>query len=185
MAASHDFRNSPWTAPSEAGYELLLALTEDDTTTEPEPPSDVEDDVASLVFWIRIYEFLDDMIEFRELIKQVGSTHNSDGTAILILHPLIDVACQMIEDRTKAFMKGKRKLCDMCPDNLKEQFEAHGVIEVIHAAFQQHAADLRSKTNLIDVKMQSALAQLGLDQFFAPTVLFFSTPAPLEMSHKQ
>jgi hypothetical protein len=86
-----------------------------------------------------------------------------------MLHPLLAIAFQMIEDRTNAFMKSKQKLHATCPDDLKKHIEAYGVIGVIHEAFQQHAADLRRKTNLITPKMQSALAQLGLDQFFAPT----------------
>jgi hypothetical protein len=79
----------------------------------------------------------------------------------------------MVKDRLKGLLKAKRNLHRSCPDDLKPQFEKYGVIGIIHAAFQQHEADLRSKTKFINVKMQSALAQLGLDQFFAPTLAKF------------
>ncbi|KAF1828503.1 hypothetical protein BDW02DRAFT_227172 [Decorospora gaudefroyi] len=88
---------------------------------------------------------------------------------ISVVSALLSVAFRMIEDRTKAFMEKKVKLHESCPEDLKAHFKAHGVLGALHSAFQQHETDIRSRTKLISVKMQAALAQLGLDQFFAPT----------------
>jgi hypothetical protein len=93
----------------------------------------------------------DDVHNIRRLAEQTGVLYSNDETYITTLSYTISVVFQLIEDRIKAFLKCKRRLSESCPEDLKDHLEANGILGVL----------------------QAALAQLGLDRFFAPTATKF------------
>jgi hypothetical protein len=90
--------------------------------------------------------------------------------SLMTTYDMTHIAFRLATKRLEKFTRQKPQLDKTCPEEIQPRYKLFGVAGVIHDAFQEHDKKRRAITKLIDMNMQGALAQLGLDQLFSQTV---------------